>query len=106
MSLVLAMGSELAHVEFAESAGGVEFAVRVVPGASRTKVVGEWGSALKVAVAAPPERGKANAAVIKLLAGVLGVRKADVQIVAGETQSLKRLAARGLTAAEARRRLN
>ena len=48
------------------------------PALSRTGIVGTWGTALKVAVAAPPEGGKANAAVIKLLAAVFGVRKADV----------------------------
>jgi uncharacterized protein len=99
------MVPEFAHVEFTDRAGGVEFSVRVVPGASRTKVVGEWGSALKVAVSAPPERGKANDAVIKLIASVLSVKRADVQIISGHGQPLKRLVVSGITAAVARQRL-
>lgn len=58
----------------------------MVPKASRTRVVGWMGGRLKVQVAAPPERGKANAAVEELLRGLLG---AAVRVVAGETSPLK-----------------
>lgn len=92
-------------VEVREVSGGVEFAIKVVPGASRTGIAGVWGTALKVAVAAPPEGGKANAAVIKLLAAVFGVRKADVTIVHGQTQPVKRVAVRGFRAEQVRARL-
>ena len=47
--------------------------MKVVPGASRTRLAGQLGDALKVAVAAPPEAGKANAALIELLAQVFAV---------------------------------
>ena len=60
------MSAETDAVELVERAGGVELSVKVVPGASRTKVAGVWGVALRIAVAAPPEAGKANAAVVKL----------------------------------------
>lgn len=88
-----------------ERPGGVELAVKVVPGASRTEVKGLWGTALRVAVAAPPEGGKANAAVVKLLAGTLGVKKGAVTIVSGHGQPLKRVAVAGLCAADVRARL-
>jgi uncharacterized protein len=99
------MAAETNGVELRSIPGGVEFAVKVVPGASRTGIVGTLGTALKVAVAAPPEGGKANAAVIKLLAAVLGVKKGDVSIVHGHGQPLKRIAVRGVASDQARARL-
>jgi len=84
---------------------GVEFSVKVVPGASREAVAGMWGSALKIAVSAPPEGGKANTAVKKLLATVLGVKRGDVSILRGQSQPLKRIRISGLTADDVRQRL-
>jgi len=92
-------------LEIVEGAGGVELPVKVVPGASREEVAGMWGTALKIAVTAPPEGGKANAAVKKLLATVLGVKKGDVSILRGQSQPLKRIRVAGLTANEFRQRL-
>lgn len=69
--------------------------VKVVPGGSRDAIVGRLGEALKIKVSAPPEGGKANAAVCALLAKTLGVAKRDVQIVAGYSQPNKQVAIRG-----------
>jgi len=99
------MGADADEVEIVERGGGVEFRVKVVPGASRTKVVGRWGTALKVAVAAPPAGGQANAAVVALLARVLGVKAADIGILNGHSRPLKRVAVTGLNAVAARQRL-
>ncbi len=79
--------------------------VKVVPGASRSRVVGALGTALKIVVSAAPECGKANAAVIKLLAAHLDVKRAEVQIVGGHSKPLKRVLVTGRSAAELRRRL-
>ena len=57
--------------------------VKIVPGASRDEVVGPYGDGLKLRVAAAPERGKANAAVIRLLADHFGVKPTQVRIVTG-----------------------
>jgi uncharacterized protein YggU (UPF0235/DUF167 family) len=54
-------------------------------------VVGLHGGSLKVRVAAAPERGRANAAVERLLAGELGMRSADVEVVAGHASRRKRV---------------
>ena len=63
---------------------GAEFALRVTPKASRNEiVVGEDG--LRVYVTVVPEGGKANAAVVKLLAKALGVAKSRLTLVRGET---------------------
>jgi hypothetical protein len=60
-------------------------AVRVKPRAGRDRVGGTWGSdeVLVVATAAPPVDGRANAAVLALLAEALGVRRRQVTIVGG-----------------------
>jgi len=79
--------------------------IKVVPGSSRDRVVGRYGDAIKVQVSAPPEGGKANKAVVELLAGVLGVRPNQVQVVKGHTQSRKVVQIDGMEQAEADARL-
>jgi uncharacterized protein (TIGR00251 family) len=79
-----------------EVPGGVRLAVRAQPRASREGIVGviddgAGGVALKIAVTAPPVEGEANAAIVKLLAKVLGVPKRDVRVVAGESGRTKRI---------------
>jgi uncharacterized protein (TIGR00251 family) len=80
-------------------------AVVVSPGAKRSEVVGRRGDAWKLRVAAPPERGRANAAVCALLAEALGVPTSSVRVVAGTTSRRKLVEVDGLDAAEADRRL-
>jgi uncharacterized protein YggU (UPF0235/DUF167 family) len=58
-----------------------------------------------VRVSAPPERGRANDAVLRVLADVLGVRRTDVRVVAGATGKDKLVEVEGLTLDEAERRL-
>lgn len=89
----------------ADDATSVRLPVKVVPGSSRDGVAGWLGDALKVRVTAPPERGKANASVEKLIAEALGVPKEAVRVVAGGTSPHKTLAVSGLSAAEVRARL-
>lgn len=86
-------------------AGGIELDLKVVPGASRSRVVGRLGNALKVQVAAAPERGRANAAVVKVIAAALGVGEKAVQIVKGETSPNKRIRVMGVTPDAAARAL-
>jgi hypothetical protein len=83
-----------------EVPGGCELSVLVQPRASRTKVVGEHDGRLKIALAAPPVDGEANAALVEFLSDELGVRKAEITFLDGETSRRKRLAVRGVAAAE------
>ncbi len=63
---------------------GERLAVRVSPGASRSQIVGRMADGrLKVRIAAPAEGGRANAALVKLLAEHLGVRPQAVVLIAG-----------------------
>ena len=59
--------------------------VRVQPGAPRSEVVGFLGEVLRVKVAAPPQRGKANDALVELLARTLGVPRSQVRVLKGHT---------------------
>ena len=79
--------------------------IKVVPGASRTRLMGELDGRFKVAVAAPPERGKANVALLAFLASRLGLRRQALSVVQGEASPLKTVRAAGIDSAEAARRL-
>jgi len=84
---------------------GVRLRLKVVPGASRDRVAGPLGERLKVQVRQVPEGGRANAAVCRLLAGALGVRASDLEVVAGRGRPEKTVLVRGLSAEETARRL-
>ncbi|MDH4209293.1 MAG: DUF167 domain-containing protein [Anaerolineae bacterium] len=78
------------------NAGGpTTLSIRVVPGASKTEIVGVSAGTLKVRLAAPPTKGKANAELVKLLARALGVTRREVEIVAGHTARLKKVQIHG-----------
>ena len=85
--------------------GSINLQVKVVPGASRDEVVGWLGEALKIRVQAPPERGKANKAVIRVLARLLDVPPRQVELVCGAGSANKVFAIDGCSMQEARRRI-
>lgn len=78
-----------------EEHGAVTFEVRVIPRASRNRIVGSQEGALKVALTAPPVEGAANQALRKLLAKTFGVSKSSVEIVRGERGRVKLIRIRG-----------
>ena len=79
--------------------------VKVVPGSSRTRIDGWLGDALKVRVTAKPEKGKANDAVVTLLAETLGIRRQDISISSGGTSPRKSFTINNLSDFEVRSRL-
>ena len=79
--------------------------LRISPGAGRSAVVGRHGDAWKLRVAAPPERGRANASVVSLLATSLEIGRPDVRIVSGAVSRDKVVEIVGLTLEEAEQRL-
>ena len=80
-------------------------AIKAVPGASRDAIAGPLGDRLKVRVAAPPEEGKANEAIRRLIADALSVPTSAVTLVAGPARAEKMVRVAGITASEAIRRL-
>ncbi len=80
--------------------------VRVKPSAKRAGLIGWHGEALKLAVRAAPERGRANEEVLSVLAAALGVPVATLAIETGTTSQDKRVRVQGLTAAALRERLD
>lgn len=85
--------------------GSVVLRLRVHPGAGRTAVVGRHGDAVKVRVAAPPERGRANDACVALVATSFGVPPGQVELVSGPSSRVKRVRITGVEADEVRRLL-
>jgi uncharacterized protein (TIGR00251 family) len=80
-------------------------ALRVSPGARTSAVVGRHGQAWKVRVAAPPERGRANEAVVALLAATLEVPAHTISVVSGHGARDKLVELTGIAPEETERRL-
>jgi len=89
-------------LKITEDSGGVLLPAKVVPGASRTRFMGEWQGRARIAVAAPPEKGRANAAVVEFLATLLNLNRRNVSVVAGHTAPLKTIRIAQVTAAAVR----
>jgi uncharacterized protein (TIGR00251 family) len=79
--------------------------VRVTPAASRDALLGWQGDVLRLSVAAPAERGKANEAMLRLLSTALGLPSQRLRIVRGHTSRQKVIAVEGMDEIEARARL-
>jgi uncharacterized protein len=75
------------------------------PGAKRNEILGERAGALRVAVTAPPEKGKANAAIQRILAETLACKVSQIQLIAGTTSRQKRFLVEGFSIADMNMRL-
>ncbi len=84
----------------------MNISVKVAPKAARSAIVGWMGDVLKVSVTAVPERGKANAAVIELLAATLKLPKSSISVLRGGSSAQKLVQIDGLADGEVLRRLN
>jgi uncharacterized protein len=92
------------RIPVTDAKDGARFAVRVAPRASRTAVLGVIGegagAAMKIALHAPPVEGRANEALVEFLTELLGVRRADLAIAAGEHGRNKIVVVRGRRASD------
>ena len=80
--------------------------VRVTPAAGRDALLAWQGDVLRLTVAAPAQRGKANEAALRLLSAGLGLPRERLRIVRGQTSRQKVIAIQGLDEAEVRARLD
>ena len=103
---MVVVSADLFDASGSEDAPAIVLRVVAHPGAGRTSVVGVHGDALKVRVGAPPVGGRANVALIELVAEIFGVKEAAVSISSGETSRTKRVVVDGVSAGDARRRLD
>lgn len=79
--------------------------LRISPGASRTEIVGRHGEVWKVRIAAPAERGRANDALLELLARTLDVPRRRLALVAGAGARDKIVEIEGMPRDDVERRL-
>ena len=86
-------------------AASTRLKLRVSPGARRAGIVGRYGDAWKVRVAEPPEDGRANEAVLRLLAKTLDVPRASVSLVSGHAARDKIVELDGLEQSQTERLL-
>jgi hypothetical protein len=86
-------------LRYTETDGALTFAVRVVPRASRSEIVGEHDGALRVRVAAPPVEGAANEELVRTLAHALGIPARAVEIKSGHASKTKLVRVAGATRA-------
>jgi uncharacterized protein (TIGR00251 family) len=87
-------------IELADHPEGVLVPVRAQPGARKNAVLGEQAGALKLAVTAPPEDGRANAALVELLREILGVKRSQIALHSGATGRSKKFLVRDMSKAD------
>ena len=88
---------DLSALKLIDQLDGVRLSIKAVPGSSRDRVVGELGGALKIAVAAAPERGQANQAIVELLAAYLSISPKSIVFTRGHKSPRKEVFLRGMT---------
>jgi uncharacterized protein (TIGR00251 family) len=92
-------------IQITEHPEGCVLSVRAHPGARRNGIQGEVGGCLKVAVTAPADRGKANQALLDVLAIALELRRSQIQVIGGLTQRQKTVLLQGCSKTEAEAKL-
>ena len=98
--------SQQLMIQLTEHPEGCVLTVKAHPGARRNGIQGEVGGCLKVAVTAPPDKGRANQALIDVLGEALGLRRSQVHVIGGLTQRQKTVLLQGCSKAEAETKLS
>ena len=90
-------------IDYSEKDGALTFKVQVVPRASRSEVVGEHNGALRVRIAATPVDGAANEELVRTLASAFGVKRAALEITAGQASKTKQVRVTGVSPGDLQR---
>lgn len=93
-------------IDLVEQAGGVVVAVRAHAGARRSGIQGSQDGMLKVSVTQAAEKGKANKALVAVLSRQLGLRKSQIELIAGQTSPQKRFLIHEIGLEELRKRMD
>ena len=93
-------------IELEESANGILLPVQAQPRAGKNALIEIHNGRLKVAVTQAPEKGKANDALVKVLASSLGLRRSQIELVFGATSSRKTFLVTGVEIQELQRRID
>jgi uncharacterized protein (TIGR00251 family) len=88
---------KMADLKIEEIGDSIRLFVKAVPGSSKTALCGVLDGMLKVKVAAPPEKGKANKCLTDFLAKQLGIKKSDIVVCSGQTSPVKQIQIRGVS---------
>ena len=85
-------------LNIAEINGGIEFEVIAKPKSRKEGIAGVHDGALRIAITAAPEKGRANDAIVKVLSELLHVPAKSISIVSGQTSRRKRIRIDGVEA--------
>ena len=78
-------------IQITDHPEGCILSVRAQPNARRNAIVGEQAGALKIVVTAPPDKGRANEAILEILAETLGVKRSHLELISGMTSKQKKV---------------
>lgn len=83
-------------INIRKAENGIVVPIRVLPNSSREKIIGRHNGQLKIAVTAPPEKGKANRAIVKVIAKWLNIKITDILIISGDKAKDKEVFVRNI----------
>ena len=89
-----------------ETKKGVVFGVKALPNAGKSSLAGVYNGMLKVKVSAPPDKGKANKELVKILSKTLKVNSGFVEIIKGEKARQKTVLVMKMTKQELKEAIN
>ena len=90
----------MTNLKISQDNEDIIFTAKIIPASSKTSLAGILGGMLKIKIAAPAEKGKANKAVIDFLSEKIGVKKNNIAIISGQSSPVKQIRISGISANE------
>lgn len=87
-------------IQIKEHAEGCVIPVRAQTCARNDAIIGEQAGALKISVKAPPDQGRANKAILRVLCDRFDLKQSQVDLLSGHTSRAKKILVRGVAAAD------